>query len=309
MVNQIQKYSVLFFLIVLIGVVTACHNNSNSPETEIVARTPVTVVQPVIKDLNETADLMAVTTYVKKNVLKSTVTGIIENVSAAPGESVIKGKLLFSLKTLEAAALQNSVQADSGLGFRGIIKIFSPVEGVISSITHFGGDFVQEGDELAVISDPQSLMFLLEVPFEMTPYIVRNKECSIRLPDNTVIKGRIRDRMPDMNVQNQTVGYFILPSKELRLPQNLIASAEIIKSVRQDAVVLPKAAILSDETQTDFWVMKLINDTTAVKIPVIKGIESSDEVQVVEPLFLPTDRILYSGNYGLPDTAAVAVNR
>jgi hypothetical protein len=55
--------------------------------------------------------------------------------------------------------------------------------------------------------------------------------------------------------------------------------------------------------------MKLINDTTAIKVPVVKGIENSDEVEIVEPAFLLTDRILSSGNYGLADTAAVTVTR
>jgi hypothetical protein len=183
------------------------------------------------------------------------------------------------------------------------------MEGIVSSIAHYGGDFVQEGDELAVISDPESLVFILEVPFELTGYIEKNKECIIILSDKRILKGRVRDRMPDMNVQNQTVSYFVTPLAQLKLPQNLIATAEIVKSIRQDAVVLPKGALLSDETQTDFWVMKLINDSTAIKIPVVKGIETSDEVQIIEPVFTPADRILFSGNYGLPDTAAVTVNR
>ncbi len=31
-------------------------------------------------------------------------------------------------------------------------------------------------------------------------------------------------------------------------------------------LVLPKQAVLGNETQTEFWVMKLINDSTAVKV-------------------------------------------
>jgi multidrug efflux pump subunit AcrA (membrane-fusion protein) len=307
--NQIEKYPLILLVLILMCMVSSCHNSGNSTVTEIIARTPVTIVEPVIKDLDETVDLLAVTTYLKKNILRSSVTGIIENVSVTPGETAAKGKLLFKLKTLEASALQNSVPADTGLGFKGIIRIFSPVQGIISSITHYGGDFVQEGDELAVISDPKSLVFNLEVPFELTGYIDKNKECTIRLPDNKILKGRVRDRMPDMNVENQTVNYFIILSEPVQLPQNLIATAEIVKSVRKDAVVLPKSALLSDETQTDFWIMKLIDDTTAIKIPVVKGIENSDEVQIVEPVLTPADRILFSGNYGLPDTAAVTVTR
>jgi len=44
-----------------------------------------------------------------------------------------------------------------------------------------------------------------------------------------------------------------------------------------------------------------------VKVPVQKGIESDDEVEITQPQLSVTDRIVYSGNYGLPDTARVSV--
>jgi hypothetical protein len=57
----------------------------------------------------------------------------------------------------------------------------------------------------------------------------------------------------------------------------------------------------------NFWVMKLINDTTAIKINVKVGLKNKDEVEITDPLFIPTDRILSQGNYGLSDTALVNV--
>jgi uncharacterized NAD(P)/FAD-binding protein YdhS len=70
---------------------------------------------------------------------------------------------------------------------------------------------------------------------------------------------------------------------------------------------LPKSSILADEAQTAFWVMKLINDTVAVKIPVKKGLEMGDKVEILSPAFTPSDRILVTGNYGLADTAKVKI--
>jgi hypothetical protein len=53
--------------------------------------------------------------------------------------------------------------------------------------------------------------------------------------------------------------------------------------------------------------MKLINDSTAIKISVSKGFENNDEVEITEPVFEISDRILLTGNYGLPDTARVTI--
>jgi uncharacterized NAD(P)/FAD-binding protein YdhS len=70
---------------------------------------------------------------------------------------------------------------------------------------------------------------------------------------------------------------------------------------------LPKAAVLSDETQSEFWVMKMISDSTAVKVPVKKGIETGDRIEILSPTFNPADKIIITGNYGLPDTAKVKI--
>jgi hypothetical protein len=70
---------------------------------------------------------------------------------------------------------------------------------------------------------------------------------------------------------------------------------------------LPRSALLTDETESNFWVMKMIDSATAVKVPVKKGFETVDRVEVLSPIFDPDDKILVTGNYGLPDTAKVKV--
>jgi hypothetical protein len=44
------------------------------------------------------------------------------------------------------------------------------------------------------------------------------------------------------------------------LPENLIVSVRIPKSNKSSIITLPKAAILSNEIETDYWVMLLKND-------------------------------------------------
>jgi hypothetical protein len=54
-----------------------------------------------------------------------------------------------------------------------------------------------------------------------------------------------------------------------------------------------------------FWVMKLVNDSTAVKINVTVGLKNNETIEILEPIFASGDRILSKGNYGLADTALV----
>jgi biotin carboxyl carrier protein len=299
----------IFTLILLAAVTLTCCKNSGSKNEEdiIEARTPVTIVSVTNKPISETIDLSAVSAFMIKNIIRSATTGTIEDISVIPGDFINKNQLLFTVKTREAMAVQNTQSGDSSLNFKGIIKIFSPKEGIIGSISHQNGDFVQEGDELAVIAEQSSLVFILEVPFEFKGLIEKRSTCSLKLPDNSVITGVIKGKLSEMNVQAQTISFLVKPVTTSRLPENLIATASIIRNSKENAAVLLKPAVLGNEALTEFWVMKLVNDSIAVKVIVKKGMETNTEVEITDPVFNPSDRVILTGNYGLPDTASIII--
>jgi len=242
-----------------------------------------------------------------KNIIRAPTAGTIEKILITPGEFISSGQLLFIIRTREAMALEKSVRSDTSLNFNGLINITSHKEGVINSIKYQKGDFVQEGDEMAFVSEQNSLVFIFDVPFELDKYISKNRNCNIILPDNRQLIGTITGKLPEMDVQSQTIRYIVKPLSNERLPGNLIASINLVKSTNERALVLPKQAVLGDETQTEFWVMKLLNDSTAIKIIVTKGFENNAEVEITSPGFLLSDRIILTGSYGLPDTARVTI--
>ena len=53
--------------------------------------------------------------------------------------------------------------------------------------------------------------------------------------------------------------------------------------------------------------MQLIDSVTAVKVPIKKGLENATSVEVLSPILKTSDKILLTGNYGLPDTAKVTI--
>jgi biotin carboxyl carrier protein len=295
----------LFVLLIISS--TACRQNAVTSEVDASVITPVTIVKVTNKPVTETIDLPAVTAFLNKSIVRSATTGTVENISIVLGDYVKKDQLLFTIRTREASAMNNSLKGDSTFSFKGRINIIAPKSGVINSISHQNGDFIQEGDELAVISEQNSLVFILDTPFEFVKYVEKSTTCKIQLPDNQIINGNITGKLPEMDTQAQTVRYVIRPVFTGRLPANLNAVVSIVKSSRTKAAFLPKSAVLSDETQTEFWVMKLINDTTAIKIPVKKGFENNEEVEITDPEFVQTDRIILTGSYGLPDTARVII--
>ncbi len=218
------------------------------------------------------------------------------------------GQPLFTLKTKEAQSIGNAIEKlDSSLRFSGVNTIRANQHGFITQLNHQSGDYVQDGEQLAVISDRNSFVFLLNLPYELRREVLNRRAVALILPDGTRLNGTIGEVMPTVDSASQTQNIVIRVSTAASIPENLIAKVRILRTARPGAQSLPKSAFLTDETESEFWVMKLIDSATAVKVPVKKGISTTDRVEVLSPVFSPGDKILVTGNYGLPDSAKVKV--
>jgi biotin carboxyl carrier protein len=310
MMPTILRTRFYFFLITgFLVLLSSCKNVPGASDNTRTVKTPVTVATVTYKPVTSTLDLPATSRFMNKNIVRAATAGTIDNILVRQGDFVTSGQLLFTIRTREAGALANITGNDSTLLFRGLIRITSNESGVINTISYQKGDFVQEGDEIAVMSEQNSMVFILDVPFEYQAIADRNRECAILLPDNKTIKGNITGKLPEMEIRSQTVSYIIKPSTVSQLPANLIARVSLIKSSNNNAQVLPKEAVSGNETQTEFWVMKVLNDSTAVRVNVRKGYENNNEIEITDPLFLKSDRIVVKGNYGLPDSAGITIIR
>lgn len=296
----------LFFLFAF--ALSSCKHDAggDGEDEDVQSITPVTISNVAFGPITENLELNAVSAFQKKISVKATTTGYIEDVNVNLGSTVGSDEILFTIKTKEAAALNNA-GIDSLVKFSGVIKIKSQKSGILTTLSHQKGDFVQEGDELAVISDRTSLVFLLQVPFEMNRFVKVGKDCEIILPGDSVIQGKITGTLPEVDPASQTQQYVVKANTSQSLPENLIAKVRVVKSVKEKTTLVPNDALLSDETQTEFWVMKLMNDSTAVKTIVQPGIKSGDQTEILEPAFTDTDKIIVKGNYGLADTAKVVI--
>ena len=301
------KYSSILLLFLFF--MFSCKTKTDNKEKKISSATPVTVTRISNEDMKEVITLNATSSFMKKGSIKSNTNGFIDSVAVTSGQSVRAGQILFTIRTKEANALKSLKNFKDTLWFKGLFQIRSSKNGIISKIDHLKGEYVPEGEELALLSDPNSFVFLLDVPYELHNYVVINSSYNIMLPDKKTTSGIISSRMPSMDINSQTESYIIRTNDLLNLPENLIAKVNLVRKVSKFAVTLPKSAVLSNETLSEFWVMKLINDSTAVKIPVVKGIESSEKVEILKPELKADDKIILKGNYGLPDTARVKINK
>ena len=306
MERTIDMKKIIFFYSILLFISCAHkEEQQEEPASEVVS--PVTLTSISHAPLTEYLELNATSTFLQKNVVKANVNGYVRGANATIGNLVSKGQLLFTLRTKESESIGNAVNAlDSSFQFSGTIQIKAPTAGFIAEVNHQIGDYVQDGEQLAIVSDLQSFVFVLNLPYELRPYVLGKKQVLLELPDGKSLTGTITSVTPILDSASQTQNLYIAVN-ERNLPVNLVAKVKVEKVSKSNTISLPKPAVLSDEMQKDFWVMKVIDSNTAVKVPIIRGIETTDRVEVISPQFSSDDKFILTGNFGLPDTAKIKI--
>lgn len=303
------------YCLLLLSFFLSCKQDRRESATKDVADektemtgTPVTLTSPQTGSMEDAVELNAVSSFLLKTYVKANANGYLQIANAQLGEFVVKSQELFSIKTKESQSLGNTVTSlDSNLHFQGVIHIKSPGTGYITQINYRAGDYVQDGEQLATITDTKSFVFLLDLPYELKPYLPNNRHLQLKLPDGSSLDGTIANALPTVDPVSQTQSYVIKVKTGKQIPENLIAKVNLVKKEKSNTISLPKEAVLSNEVQSEFWIMKMIDNVTAVKVSVVKGLETKTAVEIISPKLSPRDKILLTGNYGLTDTAKVTV--
>ncbi|HJW17775.1 MAG TPA: HlyD family efflux transporter periplasmic adaptor subunit [Flavisolibacter sp.] len=303
--QKISLYLVPIFLLLASCKHKEAASEDVAPEA---VQTPVTVTTIETQTLNDYVDLNATSSFLQSNYIKASANGYLKSVKVRLGEMVHAGQPAFTLQTKEAKALGNTInELDPSFHFSGLINIKAAASGYIQELNHQPGDYVQDGEQLAVLTDSKSFGFVLNLPYELHQFVTTGKQLELSLPDGTHVNGVVHSMLPNVDSASQTQKVLIKVNMSKPIPQNLIARVRIVKGQHNNTASLPKQAVLTDEAQSNFWVMKMIDSVTAVKVPIVKGMETTDRVEILRPRFDAGDKILLTGNYGLADTAKVKI--
>ena len=169
------------------------------------------------------------------------------------------------------------------------------------------GDFVQAGEVLASCVRTNSMRIIVYIPVEQELAVEKMKDCLVTLPDGTTIDGRVAGKLTAAESQNQTQAYIIEPKKPITLAENINIKVQFTAEQIQNAVFVPESAVLGNEEQTRFWVMKLMNDSICLKVAVEKGLKTDSLVQLIGSNLTISDLVVSECAYGLPDSARVQV--
>jgi len=297
----------------LLCLLAACHGAAPADEDAAgpPPRAQVQAVTVSTQSLTQYRTFPATSTYPRKSTVTAPVAAYVTQVRVKLGDQVRAGQVLFSLETKERRALGNDAQRiDPSLKGFGLVSVTAPASGIVSVLNiQQAGDYLLEGALLCTVAESSQLVFQLNLPYEYHALAQGNPSCTIVLPDSTRLTGTVQAPLASVS-PGQSEVYLVRPNNPPRvIPENLIVQVRLTQTKQPNAQTLPAGCVLADETLHHFWVMKLVNDSTAIKVPVTLGVQNPQEIEIKSPTFGPGDRILSTGNYGLADTANVKLVR
>jgi multidrug efflux pump subunit AcrA (membrane-fusion protein) len=303
---SIKSVSIVILLLISL-VLTSCSGDSGNSNEVNSSGTPVEITHPAVMNLTDYLKLNANTIFLNKEIVRASFQGYIEKIYKNIGDEVNPGDVLFQVKTKESAAADSMRISIGNKIFAGAVLIKAKTKGVLTKLNYHNGDLISDGEQIAVVSNPSSLRIRLNVPFEDAQKIKLRQNCEINLPGGEKFNGIIDKSVPSVDPVSQTQVFLIKLLKYRELPENLNVFVMIPFRTFKNAIVLPKSSVMTNVTEDAYWIMKLANDTTAIRIDVNRGIETDSLLQILSPKLNLSDKVISSGAYGLPDTAKVEI--
>jgi hypothetical protein len=299
-----KKLLILLFAFSIIHMLSSCKSRTTAGEEQIPVVT-VTAEPLVMGDIENEISFNGSTVYLKKNPVVSPISGYVIKAGVRFGQEVRKNDVLFELKTRESKALETGKDTSE---VAGVVKVTANSDGFINELNiNEAGAYVAEGSIICNIVNNKDLMIRLNVPFEYISVPGREKRCKIRLTDNSIIPGSVFRILPSVDEANQTQTILIKPETGRQLPENLNLLLTFINEKHVNTLLVDRSSLMTNETQSEFWVMKIENGNTAVKVPVMKGLENDSITEIISTDLHINDLIISNGSYGLPDSTIVSI--
>jgi biotin carboxyl carrier protein len=308
--SYLRTSMICTFIIPIILFLSGCSNKEKQVESSLIPKANVHVTTIKKEDINDTIFLSATTVFNRKTAVQAPFSGYVTKVNVVTGSIVSNGNEIFEMVTKEYMSLNSKIERTDTLSVRhllGKITINSPVSGQVMELSVQEGAFVQEGSMLCTIVNISDLNLNLFVPVEYSAYFSKGMNCTIILPNEQRVSARIINLLSKAETNTQSETYLLKPNERIIIPEGINVKVFNVVQKKNSSQLLPKEAVLANETLDKFWVMKLINDSTAIKVVVRTGLNTGENIEIIEPQFSTEDKIISQGNYGLPDTAFINV--
>ncbi|MFI5179992.1 MAG: efflux RND transporter periplasmic adaptor subunit [Thermoanaerobaculia bacterium] len=185
----------------------------------------------------------------------------------------------------------------------------SAVDGVVAAHAASPGDRLSEGQEVLTLSASDSIVFVADIVQGDLPRLKRGQRTTVAFVGRPQsISGTVHDVLPRANPADLTVPVRIdLEPRDLRLPVGLFGTAHLLVGEHRNATVVPSAAVLRDDVTGVARVAAVTPESKVHWIEVRTGLSEGAFTEITSPALPASQRLIVSGQTGLPEGAAVTV--
>ncbi len=297
-------------------------------DTPAVVRVDVTAAQIRKGQIEETVTATGSTSMRTESQLRSPITGVLVQFGFFNGDRVRKGEAVARVRPKEAqAALEGAdellrmaktpqqreeAQKAAELARRGVSTaiIRAPFDGVVTTKSKSQQEVVSEGEAIASVVDPTSIIFVADVPTASLGKIRLGLPATIRFAarPEKLYRAIVHTVEPRVNPNDQTARVqmtFRYPGRDLE--GSLFGEASITVSRRENVLLVPKRALLHDDEANTTSLMLIGRDSVATRVEIEVGARNDSLCEVISPKISPGLAVVTQGHYGMPDSTRVRI--
>ena len=252
-------------------------------------------------------------------------TGTLESLHVAIGDHVRGGQLLGTVvaqasqaalagaEAMTRAASTPAQRSDAAraleLAKSNIVQtpLRAPRAGTVVSRGASQGDLVSQGDSIVSIASAGSIVFLARIAQLDIARIRPGQPAEIVFPGRPApLRGVVHGLLPaDTSAMTVPVRIDVLAGNTV--PIGLFGTAHITVGAASNVTIVPRAALLRDDVSGITRMAVISSKDVAHWITVTTGLQRGDSVEITSPPITAGERVILSGQVGLPEGSRVRV--
>lgn len=187
-------------------------------------------------------------------------------------------------------------------------KILSPIDGVITDRPLYPGEMVSPGTPMLTVMDVNKVIARANVPAGQLLFLKAGNSATITSIDSSVeLSGRVTVVSSAMDPNSTTAEVWVLaPNPGERLKPGSSVEVALLAETVQDALIIPKSALLPSQEGVGDKVLVAGSDSLAHEREIEAGIREGDKVQVLKGLSLG-EQVITLGGFGIEDKTKVKI--
>jgi multidrug efflux pump subunit AcrA (membrane-fusion protein) len=314
-----------------LGLTTTCHRapapEAEKPAAEDSGATPVHAVGVARATLPHVVTGPGRTVALVQQKVRAPFTGTLLELLVTDGDPVRRDQVVGRIVSRESEAALNGARqmkaeartpmekedAERALALAEARLVRAPLlnaaEGVVLSHAASAGDRVSEDQEILIISAADSLVFQADITQADLPLIHAGQGVEVVVTGRPrSLAGLVHGTLAAAVASDLTVPVRIdLVPLPPRLPVGLFGTARIIVGERRNVPVVPPAAVLRDDVTGVARIASVNPEGRVHWIAVTTGLVDGERVEILSPELSAQERVIVSGQVGLPEGSPVDV--